>query len=139
MALSFTEKKRIRKSFGRIAEAIEQGLDMAGGLVKVFVKDGESESEQSFSEHYFYPDSTVSFPELEPRLFSFNNPFGACPACSGLGTTMEFDPEKIIPDMSLSFNQRALPAYNPADGRGPGVFADSGSRKVRTPRSNGAG
>jgi excinuclease ABC subunit A len=97
----------------RIAEAIEQGLDMAGGLVKVFVKDGESESEQSFSEHYFYPDSTVSFPELEPRLFSFNNPFGACPACSGLGTTMEFDPEKIIPDMSLSFNQRALPAYNP--------------------------
>ncbi len=97
----------------RIAEAIEQGLELASGLVKVIVIDGENEYEQSFSEHYFYPNSTVSFPELEPRLFSFNNPFGACPSCSGLGTTMEFDPVKIIPNQFLSFNQRAIPAYNP--------------------------
>jgi excinuclease ABC subunit A len=97
----------------RIAEAIEQGLELASGLVKVHAADGDREIEHSFSEHYFYPNSTVSFPELEPRLFSFNNPFGACPSCSGLGTTMEFDPEKIIPDRTLSFNQRAIPAYNP--------------------------
>ncbi len=97
----------------RIAEAIEQGLELAGGLVKLYVAHGKSETVLSFSEHYFYPNSTVSFPELEPRLFSFNNPFGACPSCAGLGTTMEFDPEKIIPDTSLSFNERGFPAYNP--------------------------
>ena len=97
----------------RIAEAIEQGLELASGLVKIYVKQGKEEFEQSFSEHYFYPNSTVTFPELEPRLFSFNNPFGACPTCSGLGNTMEFDPRKIVPDETLSFNDRAVPAYNP--------------------------
>ena len=97
----------------RIAESIEQGLELASGLIKIVVKEGKKEFEQSFSEQYCYPNSTVSFPELEPRLFSFNNPFGACPACLGLGTNMEFDPRKVIPDEGLSFNERAIPAYNP--------------------------
>ena len=55
----------------------------------------------------------ASFPELEPRLFSFNNPFGACPDCSGLGVKMEFDPELIVPNRTLSFNQGAVAPYNP--------------------------
>lgn len=97
----------------RIADSIEQGLELTSGLVKIYVKTDEEEYELSFSEQYFYPNSTVVFPELEPRMFSFNNPFGACPACSGLGSTMEFDPGKLVPDDSLSFNNRAMPAYNP--------------------------
>lgn len=97
----------------RIAEAIEQALELASGLMKLYVNDGEREYELSFSEHLFYPNSTVSFPELEPRLFSFNNPFGACPGCSGLGTTKEFDFDKIIPDPSLSFDERGFAPYNP--------------------------
>ncbi|MGI9256816.1 MAG: excinuclease ABC subunit UvrA, partial [Salinispira sp.] len=101
------------KNRSRIAEAVEQGLELASGLVKVYIRKDQKETELSFSEQYFYPDSTVSFPELEPRLFSFNNPLGACPACSGLGTTLEFNPKKIVPDDTLSFNERALPAYNP--------------------------
>ena len=60
------------------------------------------------SEHYACPDCDFSIPELEPRMFSFNNPFGACPVCNGLGYKMEFDPELLIPDESLSINQGAI-------------------------------
>ena len=52
-------------------------------------------------------------PELQPRLFSFNSPFGACPECSGLGVTLEFDPDMVIPDRTLSFNQGGIVPYNP--------------------------
>ncbi|MFP4211098.1 MAG: excinuclease ABC subunit UvrA [Alkalispirochaeta sp.] len=98
----------------RIVEAIETALETAGGTVLALVEkeDGTFE-EQSFSQHYAYPDSNVTFPELEPRLFSFNSPFGACEACSGLGTTKEFDPDLIIPDRSLSFDQHGIKPYNP--------------------------
>jgi excinuclease ABC subunit A len=98
----------------RIVEAIENALETAGGTVIVSVEtDGEGTEERSFSQHYAYPDSTVTFPELEPRLFSFNSPFGACEACTGLGVTMEFDSDLIMPDRSLSFDQHGIRPYNP--------------------------
>ncbi len=98
---------------GRIVEAVETALTTAGGMVTVLLDDGESTTEHAFSQHYAYPDSDLSFPELEPRLFSFNTPFGACPACSGLGTTKEFDPDLIVPDRSKSFLDRGFVPYNP--------------------------
>ncbi|MCG8481098.1 MAG: excinuclease ABC subunit UvrA, partial [Spirochaetales bacterium] len=98
----------------RTVEALEAALETSGGTVIVMVERAEGEfEEQSFSQHYAYPDSNVTFPELEPRLFSFNSPFGACEACSGLGVTKEFDPGLIMPDMSLSFDQHGIRPYNP--------------------------
>src|SRR6056297_2251204 len=98
----------------RIVEAIETALETYGGTVLVTSEQNDGTvDEHSFSQHYAYPDSNVTFPELEPRLFSFNNPFGACEACSGLGTTKEFDPDLIIPDRNLSFDQHGIKPYNP--------------------------
>ncbi len=98
----------------RIVEAIESALDTSGGTVLISVEgDNGAFEERSFSQHYAYPDSNVTFPELEPRLFSFNSPFGACEACSGLGVTKEFDPDLIMPDRSLSFNDHGIRPYNP--------------------------
>jgi excinuclease ABC subunit A len=98
----------------RIVEGVEAALATSGGTVTVVIDDGGGKTtEQSFSQHYAYPDSNVTFPELEPRLFSFNSPFGACEACSGLGVTKEFDPDLIIPDGELSFDQHGIRPYNP--------------------------
>lgn len=103
-----------REQRGRIVEALEVSLELAGGTVVVLHEgeDGEFQ-EQSFSQHFAYPDSNVTFPELEPRLFSFNSPFGACEGCSGLGMTQEFDPDLIMPDRSLSFEEHGFRPYNP--------------------------
>jgi len=99
---------------GRLAEAVEAALQMAEGQCLVAEKKDEQEVEHYFSEKGSCPDHPeVSFPELEPRLFSFNNPFGACPSCSGLGVTMEFDANLIMPDKTLSFNQGGIVPYNP--------------------------
>jgi excinuclease ABC subunit A len=95
----------------RLAEAVESALATSGGLIHIAGEVNEEPFETSFSEQYFYPDSNISFPELEPRLFSFNSPFGACPACSGLGVLMDFDPQKIIPDPSLSFMDNAIEGF----------------------------
>ena len=97
----------------RVAESVEAALELAGGLVKVIEHGDSGDTIHSFSQNYFYPDSEVSFPELEPRLFSFNNPYGACPECSGLGIRMEFDPALILPDPAKSFNEGGLLPYNP--------------------------
>ncbi len=97
----------------RVADSVEAALDLAGGLVDITDGTGAEGRTQSFSQHYFYPDSEISFPELEPRLFSFNNPYGACPECGGLGMRLEFDPALIVPDRSKSFNEGALLPYSP--------------------------
>ena len=97
----------------RIAEAVETAVETTGGVVRVHVRTDHEEFEESFSQNYAYPDSNLVVPELEPRLFSFNSPFGACPACSGLGVTLEFDPELMMPDPSLSFNEGGILPYNP--------------------------
>ena len=97
----------------RVAEAVELALETSNGLVITEIVDGNTSYERSYSQHYAYPDSDLVFPELEPRLFSFNSPYGACPACSGLGITLEFDVDLIMPDRSRSFNQNGILPYNP--------------------------
>lgn len=89
----------------RLADSIENVLKLADGLMVVDVVDGEK---INFSESFACPDCGISIDEIEPRNFSFNNPFGACPICNGLGFKMEFDPELIIPDDTLSIDEGAI-------------------------------
>lgn len=89
----------------RLADSVETVLELSEGLLEVDVIGGET---LNFSESFACPDCGISVSEVEPRSFSFNNPFGACPVCFGLGYKMEFDPELMIPDRSLSINQGAI-------------------------------
>lgn len=102
----------------RLADSVETALNHSNGTIVVLkrvykTEDQFTEEEVFFSQKNACPDCGISIPELQPRLFSFNNPFGACPDCSGLGEKMEFDRNLIIPDMSLSFNEGAITFYNP--------------------------
>ena len=102
----------------RLADSVETALNHSNGTIVVLkrvykTEDKFTEEEVFFSQKNACPDCGISIPELQPRLFSFNNPFGACPDCSGLGEKMEFDRNLIIPDMSLSFNEGAITFYNP--------------------------
>ena len=107
----------------RIAEAVEAALEISGGLVLVAtLARTKIVEERSYSIHYAYQNSELAFPELEPRLFSFNSPFGACPACLGIGSLLEFDPDLIIPDPSRSFNEGALIPYNPSSNWYASIF-----------------
>ncbi len=89
----------------RLADSIENVLDLAEGLLVVDIIDGEP---MNFSQSFSCPDCGISISEVEPRSFSFNNPFGACPECVGLGYKMEFDIDLMIPDKSLSINEGAI-------------------------------
>nr|WP_022778643.1 excinuclease ABC subunit UvrA [Butyrivibrio sp. AE3009] len=89
----------------RLTDSVENALALADGLLLVDVVDGE---ELSFSQNFACPDCGISVPEIEPRSFSFNNPFGACPDCFGLGYKMEFDADLMIPDQSLSLNDGCI-------------------------------
>ena len=89
----------------RLTDSIETALHVADGLMIIDVIDGE---EINFSQSFSCPDCGVSMEEIEPRSFSFNNPFGACPVCVGLGYKMEFDPRLMIPDETLSLNQGCI-------------------------------
>ena len=108
----------------RLADSIEIALKNANGIVIVTRKDPDSEDEVEvfFSQKNACPDCGISIPDLQPRLFSFNNPFGACPECTGLGEKMEWDFNKILPDKSLSFNEGALPFFNPESEWNRSVF-----------------
>ncbi|GHV26526.1 UvrABC system protein A [Spirochaetia bacterium] len=126
----------------RLAESVEAALNAADGIMLVLAvqapgqapaaaketaeaKDGGGESAKGVgaatsagTEHFFSqknacPDCGISIPELQPRLFSFNNPYGACPSCSGLGAKLEFDPDLVVPNPSLSFNEGGVAPYNP--------------------------
>ncbi|MFA6937242.1 MAG: excinuclease ABC subunit UvrA [Treponema sp.] len=128
-------KEDIRK---RLADSVETALKSANGVLIVLRRVNKTDScyeeitksldiqgkpydrsadyieeEVFFSQKNSCPDCGISIPELQPRLFSFNNPFGACPDCTGLGEKMEFDRSLIIPDESLSFNEGAIAPYNP--------------------------
>lgn len=89
----------------RLTDSIETVLELAEGLLIVDVLDGEP---INFSQSFACPDCGISIPEIEPRVFSFNNPFGACPDCFGLGYKMEFDEELMIPDRSRSIEEGAI-------------------------------
>ena len=91
----------------RLADSLETASSLAGGLIIVNVVDGE---DITFSQNYACPEHGISVEELTPRMFSFNNPFGACPKCTGLGVFMKIDPDLIIPDKSLSINKGGLKA-----------------------------
>lgn len=109
----------------RLAESLETALATSGGIVIVLRQDEVSDTTDSINEKRFNenevffsqknacPDCGISIPELQPRLFSFNNPFGACPSCTGLGSSQDFNPDLIMPDLSLSFNEGGIVPYNP--------------------------
>ena len=122
----------------RLADSVETALNSANGILSVLRRVSKEdaayaevsssldekgipydrsadfiEQEVFFSQKNACPDCGISIPELQPRLFSFNNPFGACPECTGLGEKMEWDLQKILPDKKLSFNEGAFPFYNP--------------------------
>src|SRR2546426_4435078 len=89
----------------RLTQSVETATSLAGGLVVVDVVDEEP---MTFSENFACPVHGVSLPELEPRIFSFNSPHGACPRCTGLGAQQEIDPDLLVPDTSLSISEGAL-------------------------------
>jgi excinuclease ABC subunit A len=89
----------------RLAQSIETAVALAEGLVVIDVVDGEA---MTFSERFACPEHGVSLPELQPRIFSFNSPHGACPRCTGLGAQQEIDPDLLVPDPSLSIAEGAL-------------------------------
>jgi excinuclease ABC subunit A len=93
----------------RLTDSIETALRLASGIVLLdFVDAKGAEKERTYSEHLACHDCNLSFEELEPRSFSFNSPFGACPECSGIGTKLEVDNDLIIPDDSISINDGAI-------------------------------
>lgn len=93
----------------RLTDSVETALKLAEGLVEINVIGGET---QMYSENFACSDCGISLPEIEPRLFSFNNPMGACPACTGLGMNMELDKSLIIPDSSKTFAEGVIAALS---------------------------
>ncbi|EST37891.1 excinuclease ABC subunit A [Streptomycetaceae bacterium MP113-05] len=95
----------------RLTDSVETALGLSGGMVILDFVDLEAEDpqrERMYSEHLYCPRDDLSFEELEPRSFSFNSPFGACPECTGIGNRMEVDPELIVPDEDKSLDEGAL-------------------------------
>src|SRR3712207_2168912 len=90
----------------RLADSVETAVGLAEGIVDV--EDVESGGLTTYSDRFMCLHCGTSMPELEPRMFSFNSPHGACPRCTGLGSQMEIDPELIVPDPSLSLSQGAI-------------------------------
>src|SRR5690606_6678371 len=101
---------------GRLADSLETALRLADGLAVAEMADraeGESEPQRIlFSEKFACPVSGFTIAEIEPRLFSFNNPFGACPACDGLGVRLTFDSERVVPNPKLSLKDGAVAPWS---------------------------
>jgi excinuclease ABC subunit A len=98
---------------GRLADSLETALRLADGIVRVEVPGGES---NLFSEQHACVECGISFPEIAPRMFSFNNPYGACPDCSGLGTRMYFDADMVVPNRGLSLREGAIVPWSTRTG-----------------------
>lgn len=98
----------VREGIGaRLRDSLETGLALSEGVIKILVQ-GDNKGELFFSERYACDECGISVPHVEPRIFSFNNPYGACPECGGLGTKNFFDPELVIPDPDLSIREGAI-------------------------------
>ena len=93
----------------RLADSMETASKWAEGIVVIQEVDGP---EHMYSQHFACPDCHISLPKIEPRMFSFNSPFGACPACLGIGSTMEVDEERVIPDGSITFADGCVQALS---------------------------
>ena len=110
----------IREGYeSRLSDSLENALKLSGGLVDCEVPGDKT---YTFSDSFACPDCGISIPEIEPRSFSFNNPFGACPDCVGLGYRMEFNPDLLIPDKSLSIREGAISCIGWASSCKPGSF-----------------
>ncbi|MFE3205025.1 excinuclease ABC subunit UvrA [Embleya sp. NPDC055664] len=99
----------------RLTDSVETALALGSGMVIldfVDLPEDDAHRERMFSEHLYCPYDDLSFEELEPRSFSFNSPFGACPDCTGIGTRMEVDPELVVPDGQKSLDEGALAPWN---------------------------
>lgn len=94
----------------RLADSIETALELSDGLL--FIEDAKTQERQTFSAKFACPVSGFTIDEIEPRLFSFNNPFGACPSCDGLGTEMYFDPELVVPNPTTPMANAIAPWEN---------------------------
>lgn len=103
----------------RLSDSLENALKLSGGLVDCEVPGDKT---YTFSDSFACPECGISIPEIEPRSFSFNNPFGACPDCVGLGYKMEFNPDLLIPDKSLSIREGAISCIGWASSCKPGSF-----------------
>ncbi|UCH24515.1 MAG: excinuclease ABC subunit UvrA [Trueperaceae bacterium] len=104
----------------RIAESVELALQKGDGLVRVWLPD--EAVDELFSERFACPEHGTFLEELEPRVFSFNSPYGACPHCSGLGYLQQFDPERIVPDDSLSISGGAISPWSGGRGESSKVY-----------------
>ncbi|MEN2418466.1 excinuclease ABC subunit UvrA [Streptomyces rimosus] len=117
----------------RLTDSVETALGLSGGMVIldfVDLDEDDPQRERMYSEHLYCPRDDLSFEELEPRSFSFNSPFGACPDCTGIGTRMEVDPELIIPDEEKSLDEGAVHPWSHGHtkeyfGRLVGALADA--------------
>lgn len=107
-------------NISQINEDIENATKLSGGIVKVINLD--KKEEKTFNEHAMCTNCEITFPELEPRLFSFNSPYGACETCHGLGTKQEFDKDLIIPDISKTIAEGAVMPYNYHQGYYGGII-----------------
>ncbi|GAA4227370.1 excinuclease ABC subunit UvrA [Actinomadura meridiana] len=99
----------------RLADSVETALGLAGGTIVldfVDLPEGDEHRTRMYSEHLYCPYDDLSFEELEPRSFSFNSPYGACPDCTGLGTRMEVDPELVVPDVELTLGEGAIQPWS---------------------------
>ena len=97
----------VREGLGnRLADSLETALGLADGIV--FVENADSHEQTVFSQKFACPVSGFTIPEIEPRLFSFNNPFGACPVCDGLGHESKIDPDLVVPEKSRTLKQGAI-------------------------------
>lgn len=103
----------------RLTDSVENILKLTDGLLVVDVVDGE---QKTYSQSFSCPDCGISIPELEPRSFSFNNPFGACPECHGIGIKMEFSEDLIIPDWNLSIDEGAIAVMGWQSAKDKGSF-----------------
>ncbi len=108
----------------RLAESIETASSLAGGIVKIFLPDAADDNEITFSQNYACKTHGISIGELTPRMFSFNNPSGACEACGGLGDNNVFSEEKLIPDRSLSLYGGAIVCNGFKSAEPGGYFAE---------------
>ncbi len=106
--------KVFQESKSRIADSVETSLKQSKGLVAIAVVDDNKnvKKETVYSEHYACTDCGISIPEIEPRLFSFNSPFGACPECGGLGNKIEVDEDLVVPDKTRTINEGVIRAWS---------------------------
>ena len=105
----------------RLTDSVESACKLSDGNLVIFLPDApEGENELEFSQNYACREHGISLGELEPRMFSFNSPFGACPDCDGLGQTLVLSPDKLMPDKSLSLREGACicNGYKSMDKRG---------------------